>query len=1009
MDISKEQWKELLLDTSIFNENNLEHMKCLYSFDNHAATCKEVSEELGETPQYYIGLATGLARRIAKKLEIEKLPTRDGSDADVYWYILFYGQEANDRKRGNFEWKLRPALAEALKELYPALEYSKPLIMKKLEDAPTAVWLATAILAYETFNRSDRPTKEMMYFKQSEIQKKAQELCKQNVDSARVSQWCNADHHNHTYNYLRQGEGTTRRLSYHGEFNGLKEEPELNLDNLVQTPFGLRTIKEVKQFIVTNYTAIFNNKGSNEFMNNIKCMSILDYLDTYGGQVYESPEKAEGSKKQHFLDIKAAGGAAVMELDKMAELCEIRFGLKKYGVSKWLNGGNNRARKYLWRQLKFDGYNESPTSLSLFAEIVDEEARFKFSVELNEAKSSKEDYTKHHWLLNKDISDATDKLFYILNGNQSETEMKELGLSTKEIKQKVEDGTYKKIQMARVITRSDIKEEFHNDPGIVRGMLQAVEALMPYYQLALGIDINKEGFTMPRTIDGGNGGEKSMGKSNKNMILYGPPGTGKTYKTVTYAVSIIENKPLEIIQSEDYASVFERYLTYKSEGQIAFTTFHQSYSYEEFIEGIKPVISQQGEDALADIKYEYASGIFKKFCEKAKGIKVQTSSLEIRENPVVWNLLLGGTGQTDLKKDCFQNDYIKIGWANVDEKVTDETEKLNDKERRILLNFQEEMQEGDLVLIQRSNTSIDAIGVITGPYQYDPSYEKYPRTRKVKWIKTNIAEDIYELNKQTKLDRKTVYPLRKMELKKVTSLIEKYTQSHEINVEENKDPYVFIIDEINRGNISKIFGELITLIEPTKRIGEDEAATALLPYTGDEFGVPNNVYILGTMNTADRSIALMDTALRRRFKFIEMMPDENVLKALNIENIEGIDVPKMLKTINERIEYLYDREHTIGHAYFTSLAKDPSVENLAGIFLNAIIPLLQEYFYEDYSKVQLVLGDNAKDNPAYKFILDTDLKIKEVFKGNLDIDLPEKKYLIQTDAFYQSESYKLIY
>ncbi|KAA9022961.1 AAA domain-containing protein [Niallia endozanthoxylica] len=500
-----------------------------------------------------------------------------------------------------------------------------------------------------------------------------------------------------------------------------------------------------------------------------------------------------------------------------------------------------------------------------------------------------------------------------------------------------------------------------------------------------------------------------MEKVNKNMILYGPPGTGKTYNTVTYAVSIIENQPLEAIQSENYSSVFERYVSYKAQGRIAFTTFHQSYGYEEFIEGIKPVISQDGDEETTEIKYEYTPGLFKNFCHKAKEVRVQTSSLQIRENPVIWNVLLGGTGETELKKDCFQHNYIKIGWSNMDEKVTEETEKINDKERRILLNFQEEMQEGDLVFIQKSNTSIDAIGVITGPYEYDPSYERYPRTRRVKWIKTHIDENVYELNKQTKLDRKTVYPLRKMELKKVTALIEKYTQTSEINVEENNKPYIFIIDEINRGNISKIFGELITLIEPTKRTGEEEATTAILPYTGDEFGVPNNVYIIGTMNTADRSIALMDTALRRRFKFIEMMPDENVLTSLDIQDIDGIHIPKMLKTMNERIEYLYDREHTIGHAYFTSLAKNPTLDRLADIFLNAIIPLLQEYFYEDYSKIQLVLGDNAKENSDYKFILDHDINVRKVFKGDPDIDLPEKKYSIQTNAFYQSESYKLIY
>ncbi|SFC95341.1 hypothetical protein [Bacillus sp. UNCCL81] len=163
------------------------------------------------------------------------------------------------------------------------------------------------------------------------------------------------------------------------------------------------------------------------------------------------------------------------------------------------------------------------------------------------------------------------------------------------------------------------------------------------------------------------------------------------------------------------------------------------------------------------------------------------------------------------------------------------------------------------------------------------------------------------------------------------------------------------------------------------------------------------------MNTADRSIALMDTALRRRFKFIEMMPNSNVLTELGINQIEGIDIANMLRVINERIEYLYDREHTIGHAYFTDLAKDPSLRKLAEIFQNGIIPLLQEYFYEDYDKIQLVLGDNAKIDDEYKFILDKELKVKNVFKGNPDIDLPEKKYMIQKEAFYKTDSYIQIY
>ena len=189
-----------------------------------------------------------------------------------------------------------------------------------------------------------------------------------------------------------------------------------------------------------------------------------------------------------------------------------------------------------------------------------------------------------------------------------------------------------------------------------------------------------------------------------------------------------------------------------------------------------------------------------------------------------------------------------------------------------------------------------------------------------------------------------------------------WQDSSEIDLSEAVlKPYILIIDEINRGNIAKILGELITLIEPSNRIGANdeekargignESLEVTLPYSNETFGVPSNLYIIGTMNTADRSIALLDTALRRRFEFVEMMPEPSLLRI----NCEGVNLQYLLKSMNDRIEFLLDREHTIGHSFFIGV---DSLSALREAFGLKIIPLLQEYFYDDYAKISAVLNGN---------------------------------------------------
>lgn len=493
-------------------------------------------------------------------------------------------------------------------------------------------------------------------------------------------------------------------------------------------------------------------------------------------------------------------------------------------------------------------------------------------------------------------------------------------------------------------------------------------------------------------------------KYDKNMILYGPPGTGKTYHTAIYAVAVCDEKSLTEVEAMPYENVLERYRELKdNEKRIAFTTFHQSYGYEEFIEGIKPKM----DSGSKDIEYTIKDGVFKAFCDRAGQKKAETAGVKVRDGARVWNVILGGSARPDLKQICFDEGTIRIGWDKWPEIITEETENLNDKERRILLNFQDEMEIGDIVVARSTASAVDGIGIVCGEAEIDDSVEGYTRKRKVEWIHKGKDIEIIDLNDGTRLDRKSVYELGRVN---ASDLLSRIPANADVEVEDETRPYVFIIDEINRGNISKIFGELITLIEPAKRKGASEAMEVTLPYSNKSFGVPDNVYIIGTMNTADRSIALMDTALRRRFQFIEKMPDVNILRKIGADKIyEGdaeLDVAYMLERINERIEHLFDREHTIGHAFFMGLKDEPTVAKLADIFKKSVVPLLQEYFYEDYSKIMLVLGDNGKEHDEQKFVLATEIKANTIFRGDTsDIDISDYSYQIQESAFEDIKSY----
>ena len=488
----------------------------------------------------------------------------------------------------------------------------------------------------------------------------------------------------------------------------------------------------------------------------------------------------------------------------------------------------------------------------------------------------------------------------------------------------------------------------------------------------------------------------------KNTILYGPPGTGKTYNTVIYAVAIIENKLLDDVKKESYSGVLERYNQYKADGFIEFTTFHQSYGYEEFIEGIKPVMDNT--DDQTDIQYQISSGLFKSFCDKAGHpvLRQEKSDIGINMSPTIWKVSLEGTGDNPTRKECMENGHIRIGYDSYGKDITSETSFVNGG-KNVINAFISKMKIGDIVLSCYSSTTIDAVGIVTGDYEWHDEYEHYKRLRKVNWVVKGIREDITGINDGSTLTLSSVYKLN-IALADVMDIIARKAPES-TKVEDKKKNYVFVIDEINRGNISKIFGELITLIESSKRIGQAEEMRARLPYSRQMFGVPDNVYIIGTMNTADRSIATIDTALRRRFRFKEMLPDASVLNGISVEDIS---ISEMLTRMNKRISVLYDREHTIGHAYFIPLREKPAIEKLAEIFENAIIPLLQEYFYDDYEKIRLVLGDNKKENEDEQFIIKSPIDYSELF-GDAEAGFDDSvTYEVNHGAFGKIEAYRLI-
>lgn len=464
--------------------------------------------------------------------------------------------------------------------------------------------------------------------------------------------------------------------------------------------------------------------------------------------------------------------------------------------------------------------------------------------------------------------------------------------------------------------------------------------------------------------------EVNILNSKKQIILYGPAGTGKTYST---------KKIIEAHSDKEYEDIKDR---------VKFVTFHQSFAYEDFIEGIKPNL----DDNSSDVSYRVENGVFKELCEKSivsNTQLVEQTYQKISNDCDFWKISLGDsqTKEASIVYDyCIENNCIALGW--------DENAK-NSMFRR----FKNEIKKGDFVFVSNGNRKIKALGQVTGDFREEDTEIGYRNYRDVKWIikdldvstdrlfdsyfsqmsfysLDNNMPDIEKLNEILKGHSTVEYS--EITIKQwLENFYKKTIQERKEHFEKNSQNHYLIIDEINRGNISKIFGELITLLESSKRLGEKDELKTTLPYSKEEFGIPPNLYIIGTMNTSDKSIAHLDIALRRRFGFVEMLP------SYNKDIIVNDKCRELLQELNRRIEILLDKDHLIGHSFFC----DKSLDDIPTIMQNEIVPLLEEYFYGDYEKIQLILGN------------------KNIFKESLKLGEYEKeiyKYWFESSSEFDS-------
>lgn len=454
------------------------------------------------------------------------------------------------------------------------------------------------------------------------------------------------------------------------------------------------------------------------------------------------------------------------------------------------------------------------------------------------------------------------------------------------------------------------------------------------------------------------------GDESKCIILCGPPGTGKTYNAIKLAVELCEEPVPE--QKRELQKAFNALV---DDSRIVFVTFHQSMSYEDFVEGRQPVTGSKKSDDNSNtgFRLEVVPGILRRFTDSildalsgpspeeriyVRGKKIFRISFRSLKNDFD-SIIKTGEVYLDVLPDIDFEEDSDYSYEDIRDIVEDAagSSRTKDIHAKAIHQFRNVVRKGDIIILSKGGKRFYAIGEFS---HYGVYFEQgIGHSRSVKWHwhdkEGRNSSAIYKND----FGRGKFHRLS-------DDSIKNYSIEMLINMPQDGN-YVLVIDEINRGNISRVFGEVITLLDSDKRIGMPSELRISLPYSSScsseqteeqyssQFGLPKNLYIIGTMNTADRSIALIDFAIRRRFKFVEVLPDPGA-----VPEVEGVPLSSLLSTINDRIEYLYDREHQIGHGYFMECKTKEDVDS---VMRGKVIPLLAEYFFGDWSKVAAVLGD----------------------------------------------------